>query len=137
MPDERLHPAPRVPVSRRARTALWVVQALLFVTFVGTGVWKIATPIPALAAKIPWAGQVSPRLLYATAVFDLLGGIGVLLPSLTRVAVRLTPVAALGCAALQLCAVAFHVSRGEIANTPFNFLLVGLSIFVFWARRRG
>ena len=137
MLDDRIHPAkPSVPVSNRTRAAVWIVQTLLFVTFVGTAVWKLATPIPALAAKIPWAGQVSPHFLYATAVFDLLGGMGVLLPSLTRVAPALTPVAALGCAALQLCAIVFHISRGEAANTPFNFLLVGLAIFVFWARRK-
>jgi hypothetical protein len=47
----------------------------------------------------------------------------------------LTLLAALGCAALQVCAIIFHVSRGEAANTPFNFLLVALSIFVYWGRR--
>jgi hypothetical protein len=44
--------------------------------------------------------------------------------------------AALGCALLQLSAVVFHISRGEAANTPFNFLLVALSLFVVWGRRR-
>jgi hypothetical protein len=39
--------------------ALWTVQALLFVTFTGTGSWKILTPIPKLATMIPWAGEVS------------------------------------------------------------------------------
>jgi hypothetical protein len=59
----------------------------------------------------------------------------VLLPSLTRVKPALAWLAALGCAALQVCAIVFHVSRGEAANTPFNFLCVGLSLFVFWGRR--
>jgi hypothetical protein len=47
----------------------------------------------------------------------------------------LTPLAAVGCAALQASAIVFHVSRGEAANTPFNFLLVALSLFVAWGRR--
>jgi hypothetical protein len=114
---------------------LWVVQALLALTFVGTGIWKIATPIPRLAAMIPWAGQVSPGLLYATAAFDILGGLGVLLPSATRIEPGLTVLAALGCVALQASAIVFHFSRGEAANTPFNFLLVALSLFVAWGRR--
>jgi uncharacterized membrane protein YphA (DoxX/SURF4 family) len=114
---------------------LWVVQGLLALTFVGGGIWKFATPIPRLAAMIPWAGQVSPGLLYATAVFDLLGGLGVLLPSATRIKPGLAVVAALGCVALQASAIVFHVSRGEAANTPFNFLLVALSVFVAWGRR--
>ena len=118
------------------RIALWIVQALLFLLFTGTGLWKLLTPIPKLATMIPWAGQVSPAFLYMTAVFDLLGGIGVLLPSVTKIQPRLTWVAALGCAALQICAIVFHLSRGEGANTPFNFVLVGLSLFVFWGRFR-
>ena len=136
MPAAHQRPVPRPPASNEKRAALWVVQTLLFITFVGTGVWKLATPIPVLAAKIPWAGQVSPSFLYTTAIVDLAGGAGVLLPSLTRIATRLTPIAALGCAALQFCAVVFHVSRGEAANTPFNFLLIALSVFVFWGTRK-
>jgi hypothetical protein len=85
---------------------------------------------------IPWAGQVSPSFLHATAVFDLLGGLGVILPSVTRIAPRLASIAALGLVALQVCAIVFHVSRGEIANTPFNFLLVALSAYVAWGRKR-
>ncbi len=114
---------------------LWIVQGLLALTFVGTGIWKVATPIPRLAAMIPWAGQVSPGLLYATAAFDILGGVGVLLPSATRIKPGLTVLAALGCVALQASAIVFHFSRGEAANTPFNFLLVALSLFVAWGRR--
>ena len=116
--------------------ALWTAQVLLFLLFAGTGVWKLTTPVPALAAKFPWMGEVSPAFLRLTAVFDLLGGIGVLLPTLTRVKPGLTVLAALGCALLQLSAIVFHVARGEAANTPFNFLLVALSVFVLWGRRR-
>jgi hypothetical protein len=70
-----------------------------------------------------------------TAVFDLLGGLGVILPSATRIKPGLTVLAALGCAALQVSAIVFHLSRGEGANTPFNFFLVALSLFVAWGRR--
>ena len=122
--------------SKGLRVSLWIVQGLLALTFVGTAVWKLATPIPKLATMIPWAGQVSPGFLTMTAVFDGLGGLGVLLPSLTRVLPWLASVAALGCAALQACAIVFHISRGEGAHTPFNFLLVALSLFVAWGVRR-
>ncbi len=116
------------------RIGLWIVQGLLAVTFAGGGVWKLVTPIPELATKMPWMGQVSPSFLHLTAVFDILGGIGVLLPSITRIKPRVTVLAALGCVALQASAIVFHLSRGEAANTPFNFLLVALSIFVAWGR---
>jgi hypothetical protein len=64
---------------------LWIVQGLLALTFVGTGLWKLATPVP--------------------------------------------------CAALMASAVVFHFSRGEGANTWFNFLLAALALFVAWGRR--
>lgn len=131
-PTEHARPAP--PTSRLS-TALFVAQGLLALTFVGTSVWKLATPIAQLAAQIPWAGQVSPGFLYMTALFDGLGGLGVVLPSVTRIRPGLAVLAALGCAALQASAIVFHLARGEAANTPFNILLVALSLFVAWGRR--
>lgn len=122
-------------LSKPLNIGLWVAQALLALTFAGTGVWKLVTPISQLAAMIPWAGQVSPALLYATAAFDLLGGVGVIVPTLTRIKPGLAVLAALGCAALQASALVFHLSRGEAASTPFNALLIALSLFVAWGRR--
>jgi hypothetical protein len=121
--------------SKGMNIGLWVVQTLLALTFAGTGIWKLLTPIPELAAKMPWMGQVSPSFLYTTAVFDLLGGLGVLLPAVTRIRPGLTVLAALGCVALQASAAVFHFSRGEADKTPFNFFLVALALFVAWGRR--
>lgn len=120
--------------SNRLSVSLWITQTLLALTFAGGGIWKLLTPIPQLAKMIPWAGEVSPALLYTTAFFDLLGGLGLLLPSVTRIRPGLTVVAALACLALQLSAIVFHFSRSETADTPFNFLLVALLLFVAWGR---
>lgn len=122
--------------SRVLHISLWVVQGVLGVMFVGTGIWKLFTPIPELAKEMPWMGEVSPSFLYMTAIVDALGGLGLLLPALTRIQPRLTVLAALGCGALQASAAAFHFSRGEGANTPFNFVLIALSLFVAWGRHR-
>jgi hypothetical protein len=123
------------PPSKGLSIALWTAQGLLALTFVGGAIWKLVTPIGDIVAVMPWAGQVSRGFFYATAVFDLLGGFGILLPSLTRIWPRMTLVAALGCVALMVSAIVFHFSRGEAANTPFNFALIGLLLFVFWGRR--
>ncbi|APR78813.1 putative integral membrane protein [Minicystis rosea] len=123
------------PPSKALSIGLWVAQALLGILFIGTAFWKLLTPIPKLAAMIPWAGQVPEAFLQATAVIDLCGGIGIVLPSLTRIKPGLVVPAALGCAALQVSAIVFHVSRGEAASTPFNAFLVALACFVFWGRR--
>ena len=134
--DSRPAPVAKPAVSNQVlRIGLWVAQALLALSFIGGGAWKLLTPIAALAQAIPWAGQVPASFLYLTALVDLCGGLGVVLPALTRIKPGLTVLAALGCTLLQACAIAFHVSRGEAANTPFNFLLVALSLFVAWGRR--
>lgn len=119
---------------RALHVGLWIAQWLLGLTFVGTALWKAFTPIPTLAGMIPWAGQVSPAFLMSTALFDFLGGVGLLVPGLTRIKPGFTTLAALGCALLQACAIVFHLSRGEARNTPFNVLLVALSLFIAWGR---
>lgn len=123
------------PSGKGLGIALWIVQGLLALTFAGGGVWKLLTPIAELAVNMPWMGQVSPAFLYMTAAIDVLGGLGIILPSLTRIRPGLTVLAALGCVALQVSAIVFHLSRGEAADTPFNLLLIALSLFVAWGRR--
>jgi hypothetical protein len=33
-------------------------------------------------------------------------------------------------------AIVFHISRGEAADTPFDFVLAALALFVAWGRRK-
>lgn len=120
--------------SKILHIALWIAQALLALVFVGTGLFKLVTPIATLAELWPWAGEY-PNLLRLTGVIDLCGGIGIVLPTLSRIRPQLTVLAALGCAALMLGAIVFHLSRGEGANTPFNVVMLALALFVFWGRR--
>ena len=120
--------------STALHVSLWIVQALLALFYIGTGVFKLVTSLATLAAMWPWAGEY-PTLLRFTGVVDLLGGLGLVLPALTRIRPNLTALAALGVAALQVGAIAFHLSRGEAANTPLNFGLLALAVFVFWGRR--
>ncbi|CCE04704.1 conserved membrane hypothetical protein [Bradyrhizobium sp. STM 3843] len=118
------------------RIGLWIAQALLFVTFGGAGLVKLLTPIPQLAAMMPWTGDHSEAFVRMIGVIDLAGGLGILLPALTRIMPRLTVLAALGCTTLQIVAIVFHVSRGEGAVTPLNLVLLALSAFVLWGRSR-
>lgn len=120
--------------SKLLTAALWTTQALLAVLFVGAGIFKLVTPIPVLAGLWPWAGEY-PALVRATGLLDAAGGLGLVLPALLRIRPGLTLLAALGCALLQSAAIVFHMARGEAANTPFNFVLLALALFVFWGRR--
>jgi uncharacterized membrane protein YphA (DoxX/SURF4 family) len=118
------------------RASLWIAQVLVFVLFTLVGVMKLSAPIAQLAERMVWAGQYPEAFVRLMGVVDLAGGIGILLPSLTRIKPRLTVAAALGCTALQICAIVFHLSRGEGMMAPLNFVLLALAVFVFWGRSR-
>jgi hypothetical protein len=121
---------------RPLRASLWVAQSLIFLAFGLVGLMKVFTPIPELASMWPWTGELPAPVVRILGVIDLAGGLGVLLPALTRIKPDLTVLAALGCIALQICAMVFHVSRGEVAATPVNLVLLTLVIFIFWGRLR-
>ncbi len=122
--------------SKPLRIALWIAQAIVFVVFVGSGFVKLTMPIPELSAMMPWTGQYSPSFVRFIGMVDMAGGLGILLPALTRIKPTLTVWAALGCATLQVLAIAFHVSRSEFMVLPLNFVLLPLSLFVLWGRSK-
>ena len=122
--------------SRTINISLWIAQVLIFGQFVFSGSLKLLLSIEKLTALIHWPADYPAWFTRMTGVFDLAGGIGVLLPALTRIRPRLTVAAACGCIALQACAIAFHMSRGEAARTPLNFVLVSLCIFIVWGRTK-
>jgi hypothetical protein len=128
--------SPAIAPGRAVRISLWIAQALLFFAFTPAGLVKLLTPIPQLAAMMPWAGEYSPTFVHIIALVDLAGGIGILLPALTRIMPGLTVLAALGCTVLQVFAMVFHLSRGEAPVLPVNVLLLALSVFVLWGRAR-
>ncbi len=127
-------PTPR-PTSRILTGALWLTQALLAAFFVYAGVTKLATPAAELAQTMPWTAEL-PALVTVTALADLLGGLGILLPALTRIQPRLTVHAAVGLLVLQVLALGFHAMRGETMVLPMNLVLIALVGFVLWGRTR-
>lgn len=83
---------------------------------------------------MPWTGELSSGFVRVIGLIDLAGGLGLILPSLTRILPRLTVIAALCCIVLQILASGFHSYRGEFAVLPLNALLLGLVAFIFWGR---
>lgn len=118
------------------RIGLWVAQFVLAALFIASAFMKIATPIPDLANMMPWTGQYSESFVRFIGLVDLAGGLGILLPALTRIQPQLTVWAALGCTVLQMFAMVFHLSRDEAPVLPLNVLLLSLSVFVLWGRAR-
>ncbi len=73
-------------------------------------------------------------LVRALGMIDLLGALGLILPALLRISPILTPWAAVGVIALMLCAIVFHISRGEASDIGINIFSVLLAVYVAWGR---
>lgn len=124
------------PVSKGANIGIWVVQVLGAALFIMSGAMKLFTPIPELSAMMPWAGEYSTAFVRFIGVIDIAGGLGLLLPSLTRIMPRLTVIAAAACVLLQILAIGFHAMRGEFEVLPLNASYISLALIVLWGRGR-
>ncbi len=119
---------------RGLNVALWIAQVLLAAAFLMAGSMKLTQPIADLGVKMAWVYAVPAGLVRFIGASELLGGIGVILPALTRIKPGLTSLAAGGLVVVMLLAAAFHVSRGEISMMPPSLVLGALAAFVAWGR---
>ena len=117
------------------RAGLWVAQVLLALAFGAAGAMKLAVPIAEIAKNMPWVADM-PGLVRFIGASEVAGALGMLLPSLTRIAPKLTPLAAVGLLTIMVLAAAFHASRGEYGEIPVNAVLGGIAAFVAWGRFR-
>lgn len=122
--------------SKALHVGLWVVQILLTVAFLASGFSKLATPASQLATMMAWTTSVPLGLVRFIGLMEVLGALGVLLPSLTRIRPSLTPLAAAGLVAVMVLAAVFHLLRGEIGNLLPALVLGALAGFVAWGRSR-
>jgi hypothetical protein len=113
---------------------LWVVQALLAVAFLGAGIMKATTPLADLGAAMPWVADAPVWLPRFIGVSEILGAVGLVLPSALRIVPVLTAVAAGALAIVMGLAVVMHLSYGELGTLPVNLGLAGLAAFVAWGR---
>lgn len=125
---------PTLSTGKPMRIGIWLAQVVAAGLFCMSGIMKLTTPIPELSAMMPWTGELSPTFVRLIGLIDLAGGLGLILPSLTRILPRLTVIAALCCIVLQVLAAGFHGFRGEFSVLPLNAVLLGLAIFIFWSR---
>lgn len=117
--------------SKTKNILLWIAQALISATFIWAGCMKLFKPE---ALPFPWIKDKA-TLVPITGIIDLLGGIGILLPTLLRIRPKLTVFAAYGIITLMIIASIFHISRGESKDIGFNIFMLVLAIFVAWGRQ--
>jgi uncharacterized membrane protein YphA (DoxX/SURF4 family) len=112
---------------------LWVLQVLLAVAFFAHG-WLFLSPPPAIVEQM---NASLPRWFQVfLGVAEVLAGVGLTLPGLTRVMPWLVVWAAGGVMIVTGSATVFHLMRGEISSAATTLLLLALSAFVAYMRHR-
>lgn len=113
---------------------LWVAQLFLALAFIAAGTMKTITPVEELAKSMSWVNDVSESMVRFIGISEILGGIGLILPSLLKIKPVLTPVAAIGIAVIMVLAIGLHVMKSEFNALPVNVFLLALALFVTWGR---
>ncbi|MEM1057398.1 MAG: DoxX family protein [Bacteroidota bacterium] len=113
--------------------ALWIVQGLLAVVFLGSGSMK-AFAFDKFAEQMDWANDWGRAKVAGIGASEIAGALGLILPMLLGIAEFLTPLAALGLTIVMVLAAGFHIQRGETPNVGGNVVLFLLAAFVAWGR---
>ncbi len=112
-------------------TIIWIIQGILGLSFIIAGLMALLISKEKLVGKMPWAKDFSAANVKLIGIAKLLGGIGVIVPSLlfNRWS-HLTTAAAIGLAVLMLCAVIYHISKKENKEviTPVAYFLMAIFI---------
>lgn len=115
---------------------LWLAQILMTGLFGMVGMTKLTTPIPELAGMLPWVTEYPEMLVRFIGISELLGAVGLILPTALRIQPKLTNYAAISLAIVMVLATIFHLYRGEYEMTPANIILLGILLLINWGRNK-
>ncbi len=112
--------------------ALWIVQALLAALFLFAGGMKLVLPLDKLTGPVAVPGA----FLRFIGVVEVLGAIGLILPSLLRIRPGLTPLAAAGLVIIMIGATVIGFLSGEVMMLLSPLVVGILAAFVAYGRWR-
>ena len=113
--------------------ALWTLQVLLAAAFLAHG-WLFLAPPPEIAEQM---NASLPRWFQLfVGVAEVLAGVGLTLPGLTRILPWLVTWAACGIMIVTVSATVFHLMRGEMSSAAITLLLLAMATFVTYMRHR-
>lgn len=114
--------------------ALWVIQALLALAFLGAGIMKATQPIDRLKKNMSWVESTSTSIVRLVGVLEILGGLGLILPAATHILPWLTPVAAIGLVLTMIGAIIVHLQRKEASRLSVPVVLLILALVIVYGR---
>jgi putative oxidoreductase len=112
---------------------LWTLQVLLALAFVAHGVLFLVPP-PDIAVLM---NAFLPRWFQLfLGVAEILAGVGLTVPGVTRIMPALVPAAAVGVMIVMVSATVLHLTRGEYSSAATTVVLLAIASFVAYGRWR-
>jgi len=111
---------------------LWIIQCLLALLFIFSGATKFVMSVEQMNAQSP---VFLPSIfLHFIGVCEILGGIGLIVPSVLRIEPRLTSLAAAGLAIIMTGATVITLMGPMKAAAIIPLVTCLLCLFVAWGR---
>ena len=111
---------------------LWTLQALLAALFLTAGALKLITPIDTLTDLIP----LPALLIRFVGVAEILGGLGLILPSLLRIQPRLVVYAAIELAHIMVGAALVTIVVDDPLSALMPMAVGAVAVFIAYGRWR-
>ena len=109
---------------------LWIVQGLLALLFMFAGGMKLILPLEKMAGPVELPGS----LLRFIGVWEVLGAVGLILPSILRIRPGLTPLAACGLVVIMIGATVISAMIGPVVMALLPLVVGVLAAFVAYGR---
>jgi uncharacterized membrane protein YphA (DoxX/SURF4 family) len=113
--------------------ALWIIQALLGLLFLFSGAMKFVMSVAEMTKDMP---SMPGWFLHFIGVMEILGGLGLILPSLLRIRPVLTPLAAAGLVIIMSGATAITLGTMGVGAAVLPLIVGILCAFVAYGRWR-
>ena len=113
--------------------ALWILQILLGLLFLFSGSMKFVMSVAEMTKDMPW---MPGWFLHFIGVMEILGGFGLVLPSLLRIRPGLTPLAAACLVIIMIGATVITLSVTGIGPAMIPLIVGILCVFVAYGRWR-
>jgi uncharacterized membrane protein YphA (DoxX/SURF4 family) len=113
--------------------ALWIIQTLLGLLFLFSGSMKFVMSVAEMTKDTPW---MAGWFLHFIGVMEILGGLGLILPSALRIRPGLTPLAAAGLVIIMIGATVITLGTMGIGPAMLPLIVGILCVFVAYGRWR-
>ena len=119
------------PKEDLVNTFLWILQGMLAIVFMMTGIMKVVQKKEAMADKMGFVEDFSQMQVTGIGVLEIMGAMGVILPWATGILPWLTPLAAVGLAFTMIGAFLTHLRRKELIPMGIvNIVLFSMAVLV-------